>query len=351
MARSPIFSFLGKARMACDLILPRRRARTDESLARFVRRRLGREALERMAQPMIAGIYGADPEKLSLRATFPRFHRLEAEHGSVIRGLAAGARRAELSAEAGASGPRYSLFVSFDGGLQVLVDALVARLPQGTCRTSTRVDAIYPAVGGGWRLRFHGREEQVDAMILALPAHQAAELVGPFDARLGKRLEGIRYGYAATVCLAYRADQIEHPMDGAGFVLPSIERFRVLGCTFGHRKFPGRVPAGHVLLRAFHGDSARDVSDEDLVASTHGELNRLLAIRGEPLFSHVARWPHSMPHYEVGHLERIEVIWEALSAHRALGLAGNGYHGIGIPDCVHSGEQAAEAVLGRIAAA
>jgi oxygen-dependent protoporphyrinogen oxidase len=340
--------------MACDLFLPRRRGGTDESLAGFVRRRLGREALERMAQPMIAGIYGADPEKLSLLATFPRFHRLEAEHGSVIRGLLAGARQREHGAGSGepsASGPRYSLFVSFDGGLQVLIDALVARLPDGTCRTGTTVDAIYPAVGGGWRLRCQGREEQADAMILAVPTHRAAELIGPFDARLGKRLEEIRYGYAATVCLAYRADQIEHPMDGAGFVLPAIERFRVLGCTFGHRKFPGRVPAGHVLLRAFHGESARDLSDADLVDSTHSELDRLLTIRGRPLFSQVARWPHSMPHYEVGHLERVEVIWEALSAHRALGLAGNGYRGIGIPDCVHSGEQAAEAVLGKIAAA
>ena len=354
MVRTPIFSLLGKARMACDLFLPRRRKQTDESLAGFVRRRLGREALERMAQPMIAGIYGADPEKLSLLATFPRFHKLEAEHGSVIRGLLASARRQQHTAgggETGASGPRYSLFVSFDGGLQVLIDALVASLPAETCRTGTEVDAIYPAVGGGWRLRSQGRDEQADALILAVPTHRAAELIGPFDARLGKRLEEIRYGYAATVCLAYRAEQIEHAMDGAGFVLPAIEKFQVLGCTFGHRKFPGRVPAGHVMLRAFHGEAARPMSDEDLVASTHRELDRLLTIRGAPLFSQIARWPHSMPHYEVGHLERVDAIWEALSAHRAIGLAGNGYRGIGIPDCVRSGEQAAEAVLARLGAA
>jgi oxygen-dependent protoporphyrinogen oxidase len=355
MVRTPIFSLLGKARMACDLFLPRRRKQTDESLAGFVRRRLGREALERMAQPMIAGIYGADPEKLSLLATFPRFHKLEAEHGSVIRGLLANARRQQRAAGAGASpsgasGPRYSLFVSFDGGLQVLIDALVARLPAETCRTGTTVDAIYPAVGGGWRLRCQGREEHADAIILAAPTHRAAELIGPFDARLGKRLGEIRYGYAATVCLAYRANQIEHPMDGAGFVLPAIERFQMLGCTFGHRKFPGRVPDGHVLLRAFHGESAREVSDDDLVEATHRELDRLLTIRGKPLFSQIARWPHSMPHYEVGHLERVDAIWEALSAHRAIGLAGNGYRGIGLPDCVRSGEQAAEAVVERILA-
>jgi len=349
MLSTPIFSPLGKARMACDLILPRRRTKSDESLAGFVRRRLGREALERMAQPMIAGIYGADPEKLSLLATFPRFHRLEAEHGSVIRGLLASARRQRAGGGAtGASGPRYSLFVSFDGGLQVLIDALVARLPAGTCRTGTSVDAIYPGVGGGWRLRSRGRDEQADALILALPAHGAAELVGPFDARLGKRLEEIRYGYAATVCLAYRADQIGHAMDGAGFVLPAIERFQLLGCTFGHRKFPGRVPPDHVLLRAFHGESARQASDGDLVDSTRRELGRLLTIRGEPLFSQIARWPRSMPHYELGHLDRIDAIWEALSAHRAIALAGNGYRGIGVPDCVRSGEQAAETVLKAI---
>jgi oxygen-dependent protoporphyrinogen oxidase len=345
MVTTPIFSPLGKLRMACDLVLPRRRSNGDESLAGFVRRRLGREALERMAQPMIAGIYGADPERLSLLATFPRFHQLEAAHGSVIRGLLASARRRRQGGPAAAAGPRYSLFVSFDGGLQVLIDALSASLPPGACRTGAPVDAIYPSVGGGWRLRIGGAEEPADALILAVPAHAAAELVGPFDARLGQRIGTIAYGYAATVCLAYREDQVGHPMDGSGFVLPAVEGLGVLGCTFGHRKFPGRAPAGQVLLRAFHGDPARKLATAELVDATHRELRGLLRIDGEPLLSHVARWPLSMPHYEVGHLERVETIWEALSAHRGLALAGNGYRGVGIPDCIHSGEQAAEAVL------
>ena len=351
LASSGLFSLPGKVRMAMDVAIPRRRSRGDESLGAFVRRRLGREALVRIAQPMVAGIYGADPERLSLQATFPRFHEMEERYGSVIRALRAAARtrRAAAGGEGGTvSGARYSLFASFDGGLQVLTDALAARLPPGAARTGAVVDAIYPDPRGGWRLRRRGTDEAADALILAVPARAAAEMVGPFDARLGQKLGAIRYGSAATVSLAYREEEVTHPMDGVGFVVPAVEGRAVIGCTFVHRKYAGRAPDGQALLRAFHGAAALDLSDHDLVDRTHRELSGWLGLRGRPALSHVARWPDSMPHFEVGHLDRIGEIAEALRAHPGLALAGNGYRGIGIPDCVRSGEQAAEAVVRQL---
>jgi len=348
---SPIFTLGGKMRMGLDLVLPRRRSADDESLAAFVRRRLGREALERMGQPMVAGIYGADPEKLSLKATFPRFHQMEDEHRSVILALRAGIRKRRKLArgkETAASGARYSLFVAFDGGLQVLTDAIAARLPEGAARVGAPADAIYPMPGGGWKLRSRGQEEAADGIILAMPAHAAGELIGPFDAHLGRKIRKIPYGDSATVCLAYREEDVAHPLDGVGFVVPSVEGHSIIGCTFSHRKYAGRAPDGMVLLRAFHGTPSMGLSDDDLRERTHRELAGLLGLKAEPMLAHVARWPRSMAHYQVGHIDRVEGIWEALRAHPGLALAGNGYKGIGVPDCVHSGENAAEDLLKQL---
>ena len=349
LVRTPLFSWPGKLRMALDLVIPRRRSRADESLAAFVRRRLGREALERMAQPMIAGIYGADPEKLSLMATFPRFHEMERNHRSIILALRAGIRKRQAGTSRGeAGGPRYSLFATFDEGLQVLTDALAAHLHQGTARTGAPVDALYPSPGGGWRLRTAGREESMDGVILAVPAHQAGELVGTFDALLGRKLSGIPYGSSATVCLGYREQDVGHELDGAGFVIPASENCRIVGCTFAHRKYPNRAPAGHALLRAFHGEASADLPDDELLEATHRELQRFLGLRAEPMMTHVARWPRSMAQFEVGHLERIDEVWSDLRAHPGLALAGNGYRGVGVPDCVRSGERAAASVLRQL---
>ncbi|MGD8375151.1 MAG: protoporphyrinogen oxidase [Acidobacteriota bacterium] len=343
-----LFSIPGKLRMGLDLLIPRGAARADESLASFVRRRLGTEALERIAQPMVAGIYGADPEKLSLRATFPRFHEMEREHRSIILALRAGIRRRRRSAGGAASGARYSLFVAFDEGLQVLTDTLAGRLPEGVARTRAPVDAIYPSPEGTWRLRSNGTEETADALVLAVPAHRASELVGTFDAKLGQRLAAIPYGSSATVCLGYPEAAVGHPLDGVGFVVPAVEGQTIIGCTFSHRKYPGRAPAGHALFRAFHATPSLEHTDEELIDITHGELQGYLDLGEPPSMAHVARWPRSMAHFEVGHIDRVDRIWEALRAHPGLRLAGNAYRGIGIPDCIHSGETAAEEEMARL---
>lgn len=335
-----IFSPLGKARMALDLVLPRRKSDEDESVGSFVLRRLGREALDRMAQPMIGGIYGADPMELSLQATFPRFLEMERQYGSVIRGLWEGIRQRKAQA----SGARYGLFVTFDDGLQVLVDALVERLPQETVRTGTAVERLEPDAGG-WKIFTTNGTEKADAVILALPAHGSSKLMAPLDPGLAGRLRLIPYGASATVSLAYRESDVPHDMDGFGFVVPDVEGYSILGCTFCHRKYPGRAPKGIALLRSFHGNRTALSSPEELVASTRRDLQSLLGVRAEPLVVKTSRWPGSMPHYPVGHAALVADIEDKLSAHANLALAGNAYHGLGLPDCIHSGEIAAQQLL------
>ena len=337
---SSIFSPLGKARMALDLVLPRRKSEEDESVGSFVLRRLGREALERMAQPMIGGIYGADPMELSLQATFPRFLDMEREHGSVIRALWAGIRQRKAQA----SGARYGLFVTFDDGLQVLVDALLERLPPDTVRTGCAVERLQPDAGG-WKIITAEGTETADAVISALPAYRSSELMNAFDAGLAGRLREIPYGASATVSLAYREADVPHDMDGFGFVVPDVEGFSILGCTFCHRKYPGRAPQGIALLRSFHGSRTAMSSPDELVASTRKDLELLLGVRAQPLVVHTSRWPGSMPHYPVGHAALVADIEAKLAAHPNLALAGNAYHGLGLPDCIRSGEVAAQDIL------
>lgn len=340
-----VFSPLGKIRMAMDLVIPRAASAGDESVASFVRRRLGSEALERMAQPMIGGIYAADPAELSLRATFPRFLQMEEEHGSVIRGLlATGRRRAAIEGAREASGPRYGLFVSFDGGLRVLPDTLAASLPEGTSRTEVRVTRVSRIDAGRWRVEATGvpTPEDYDAVILALPAFDAAGPVRAIDAEMADLLGSIPYGSAATVSLAFREQDVEHPLDGFGCVIPAIEELSLIGCTFTHRKYARRAPQGHALIRAFWGDASAGLTDSEIVGRTLSDLRTVLGVRGAPLLSHLVRHHRSMPRYAVGHLDLVDRIEDRLRRHPGLALAGNAYRGVGIPDCVRSGEAAAE---------
>ncbi|MBA3240451.1 MAG: protoporphyrinogen oxidase, partial [Acidobacteria bacterium] len=255
---SNIFTWRGKARMAFDLFLPRRIAADgadDESLAEFVRRRLGREALERMAQPMVGGIYTADPEHLSLRATMPRFLDMEREHRSLILAMWKAARRQKSAGRRaeGASGARYGLFLSFDAGMQLLSDTLAARLPTDAVRLDTKVLSIALEQGGRrWLVRTaEGASILADGVVLALPAYAAARLLRDADSTLADELDAIPYASTATVNLAYRRADIPHPLGGFGFVVPFVERRATLACTFSSIKFAGRAPDGHALLRAF----------------------------------------------------------------------------------------------------
>ena len=354
-----IFTWRGKARMALDLLLPRRtgaNGRDDESLAAFVRRRLGREALERMAQPMVGGIYTADPEVLSLRATMPRFLEMERRDRSLILSMWKAGRRANEAARhgRGASGARYSLFLSFDEGVQVLTDALAARLPEGAVRLNTKVASLSPRPGARrWSLTTDAGETlEADAVCLALPAYASARLLRETDDGLADELDAIPYASTATVNLAYRREDIPHPLDGFGFVVPFVERRATLACTFSSVKFPSRAPAGRALLRAFVGGALQpemfELDEGRMVEAVRRDLRDLLGVEAAPLFAHVERWPRSMAQYHLGHSARVARVRELASRLPTLALCGNAFEGAGLPDCVRGGESAAASILEQL---
>lgn len=345
---SHLFSWPGKLRMALDLVLPRGTPRSDESLGSFVTRRLGREALERVAQPLVGGIYTADPDTLSLAATMPRFLEMERTRRSLIWAMWSQQRRVPVAGRA-TSGARWSLFVSVDDGMLSLVDALARRLPEGVVRLGRTVVGLRREQA--WTLELAGGDSvDADAVVFASPAHQTARCCAELDPGLAAELRGIPYASSATVSLAYRSAQIPRPLDGFGFVVPLVEARSIVACTYSSVKYPGRAPDGYVLLRAFVGGAVQqalfDQDDAAMAASVRGELRELLGITSEPVLTRIHRHPNAMPQYHVGHLDRMRRIETALSRHPGLAVAGNAYRGVGIPDCIHSGELAAEAVWG-----
>jgi oxygen-dependent protoporphyrinogen oxidase len=349
---SPLFSIRGKLRMGLEPLIPVRRDASDESLAAFVTRRLGREVLDRVAQPLAGGIYTADPESLSLMATMPRFIEMERRYGSLYKGLRAASRSIPVQSK-GTSGARWSLFLSFRGGMRAIVDTLAASL--GECvRMRTAVTALArpgsESDGGEWRVEMaDGVRFDADALIVATPAYDAARLLMPHDAELACLLGEVRYSSAASVNLAYRAADIPRLPESFGFVVPVKERRKIIACTFSSVKFAHRAPDGTVLMRTFLGGALQSemmaLEDSALVAAAREEIAALLGVRAEPVLTHVQRWPEQMPQYSLGHLDRVARIERRSSALPGLALAGAAYRGVGIPDCVHSGEQAAEAVL------
>lgn len=346
--RSRILSPRAKARALLDLVLPRGPRRDDESLASFVERRFGRELLDRLAQPLVSGIYGADAESLSLRATMPRFLDFEAAHRSVILGLRRG--QASRPEGRGESGARYGLFASFRRGMQMLPDAVTKALG-GRVRVGAEVRQV-TREGDGYRLAFDGDARVFDAVIFAVPAYRSASLLGAFDAELASLLEGIGYGSAATTTFIWPRKAIPHPLDASGFIVPIVEKRAILASTFASLKWPGRAPEDQVIVRIFHGGPGSEhlvgQSDDALLADARRELALLMGITAEPTEVRVDRFLRAMPRYEVGHLDRVATIEGRMRAFPRLALAGNAYRGVGIPDAVRSGQVAAEEVVAAL---
>ena len=351
MVTSSLFSWTGKVRCALDLVLPRGPANEDESLGVFVRRRFGGEVLERVVQPLIGGIYAGDPDTLSLKATIPRFLEMERRHRSVIKAMVAQRRKAAGGGSGGSagSGARYGALNSFDRGMETIVQALVRKLPVDTMHPRTEVMSLNRD-GRRWRLDCSdGRRFDADSVILALPARNAANLLLETDRDLYGELAGIPHASSAVMNLVYHRSDVPHPLDCFGFVVPDVEERKIIACTFSSVKFPNRAPEGLVLLRAFVAGARQqdllDVDDEEMFRNVREELNDLMGIEAAPRHIALARYPDAMPQYLVGHGRRMERIESLLERHTGLALAGNAYGGVGLPDCVHSGEQAAERVL------
>ncbi len=347
---SPLFSLAGKLRIALEYVLPRGSPQTDESLAHFVRRRFGREALERLVQPLVGGIYTSDPEKLSLRATMPRFLEMEREHGSLIRALLR--QRRKNDTDSPASGARYGLFATLAGGISELVDALAARVERDArVHFETEVKGLTPETDGrGFMLELpFGAKESFDAVVLAIPAFRAGPAIAGFAPRAAEALAHIEYASTAIIVSGHKLADIRHPLDAFGLVIPAIENREILAVSFTSRKFPDRAPAGCVQLRTFVGGAMQpqlmELSDAELTVLVARELESILGVTGKPDFTIVSRWMRSMPQYHVGHLDLVATIDRELASFPKLALAGNAYHGVGIPDCIHSGELAAERVF------
>jgi oxygen-dependent protoporphyrinogen oxidase len=349
---TPILSWQGKLRFLMDLAIPRRDEESEESLAAFVRRRLGREALDRLVQPLVAGIYTADPNDLSLKATLPQFLAMEREHGSLIK---AGWRQARNPEGRGidrkASGARYGMFVTLADGMDTLPKTLAQALPEGTVRTNTAVrrlsrnEPISP-----WLIELlDGPSIEADAVIIASEAHAAARLLDSQDPLLALQLRAIPYASSLIVNIAYRRDQISHPLDGFGAVVPAIENRSILAVSFLSVKFPNRAPAGSVLLRVFIGGATHpeqfDLDDQAIGDLVRSELGSLIGATGEPIFSVIGRHPRSMPQYNLGHLDRVATIRRHLSKYSRLYLAGIAYDGVGIPDCIQAAERTADSLV------
>ena len=345
---SPILSWTGKLRLACEPLIPGKKheSNLDESLASFASRRLGRETFQRIVQPLVSGIYTADPEQLSMRATLPQFIEQESKHGSLWRA----AQRAPATEEDSESGARYSLFVAPKGGMQQLVNSLVAQLRKASCRTSHPIASI-SRTEAGWELHNEAGQSQgcFQAVVNTLPAHFAAESLRDSFPDLTNELQQIPYAGASVVCLGVREDQIERPINGFGFVVPSIEGRRLIAASFASYKFPNRAPKGMILIRVFVGGALQpelaNASDDELVRMVHEELSDLVGLKGNAELVQIARWERRMPQYHLGHLDRVDRIVQLVSKLPGLELAGAAYRGVGIPQCIKQGEQAAERAI------
>lgn len=351
--KSPLFSTAGKLRIALEPFIPRRTSDTDESLASFVTRRLGREVLDRVAQALAAGIYTADPERLSIAATMPRFVEMERRYGSVIKGLRA-AEQARAAKSAEVSGARWGLFQSFNNGMAALSETLVARLG-GSIRKAAEVVAISRS-GERWQLAIAGGEPiEADAVICAAPAFSASRILSALAPTAAELLSRISYASAATVNLTFRESDFPRPPEAFGFVVPACEHRRIIAGSFSSFKFEGRAPSGAILVRAFVGgvmqQSMMHLSDDEIVDAVRDEFRALLGVDAAPHIAEIRRWPDSMPQYEVGHLDRVAEIERLVAAIPALAIAGAAYRGVGIPDCVRGGEQAADAIFSTISPA
>jgi oxygen-dependent protoporphyrinogen oxidase len=342
---SPILSFYGKIRVLLELLIPKSKNVGDESLKSFVTRRFGKELFENIAQPLIGGIYTSDPQRLSMKSAVPNIHNLEHKYGSVIKGF-----MNEYSSNQ-ESGARYSQFVTLKDGMQTLVDAITSKIPDESIVVNQQVIEI-SKFKNKWRVKTDkDKEYKTDGIILATHSYASAKILKSLDPRLSDELSKIEFASSAIAILVYKREDIRSKINGFGFVVPTKENLNVIACSFSSEKFEGRAPSDLVLLRCFVGGALNEDflknDDQEIISTVKDELKKILKINTEPEFTHLKRYPNSMPQYNVGHSEILSNINKLMSKYSDLELAGNSYEGVGIPDCIRSGEMAAENIVNQ----
>ena len=332
LVSTPLFGWDAKLRMAMEPLVPKKdwRDGDDESIAAFFTRRFGEELTDRLAAPLLGGIFAGDASELSIRAAFPQLVEMERQHGSLVRAM----QRAPSRGKGG------SIFASLHGGMHRLVERLEESLQNTHIRTSAPVRTLQRH-GARWGVG----GETFDQVVLTAPAFALSDVVRALDGELADRFAELRYASTATVLLGFLRADVVHPLDATGFLVPRSLGRPLLACTFASSKWPHRAPPGHALLRAFFDERALDRSDDDLAALARDELVRFLGPLGEPRLTRVFRHSRASPQPMLGHIERMQKIRSRLERNAGLHLAGNGYDGSGIPDCIKQADRAARAVV------
>lgn len=345
LLKSNLISWPGKIRMGLELFVPRRKDHKDESLAEFVTRRLGKECLEKIAEPLVAGIHTSNPDNMSVLSTFPRFVEMEKKSGSLIKGMIEAMKRMPPPDH---SAPKMTYFMSLKGGMQELVQGCAAYIGEERIKTGKTVVSVVKR-GASYRLAFaDGTTADFDAVVLSTPSYVSRDILRPTDEELCQCLSAIEWSSSATVSLAFRRDEIKKPLRGFGFIVPRVENRRINACTWSSVKWSHRAPEDAILIRSFigggHHEELVSLGDGELLTIVREELKEIAGIEAEPVFNKIYRWFRGMPKYTVGHLERIAAIEESLKRHPGLFLIGCSYRGIGLGDCAKSGFDAAAGI-------
>ena len=351
-ATTSLFSWFGKIRMGMDLIIPKKKNTEDESLTSFVERRLGNEALKRMAEPMLAGIYGSDPKTMSIKSTFPLFFETEQKYRSLILGMLARKREMMSASKRGPARP-YSMFMTLKSGLGEIVETILEKSPNINFKSGVKIRSVSSEKSNGevkWKVvPEEGESLFFDSVIVAPPANITANLLDGCAPDLSSLLRKIPYVSTAAVTLAYRKEGFSHPLKGFGFLSPRSEGFNISACTWTSSKYPGRAPDGFVLLRCYMGGALSEglieKEPEELAELVQGDLRSIMGITEKPVFCRVYKNKKANVQYLVGHQNLVASINEEVSKFSGLFLSGSAYTGIGIPDCIRNGNMAAEATL------
>ncbi|HAP67105.1 MAG TPA: protoporphyrinogen oxidase [Nitrospinae bacterium] len=345
LLKSDLFSLAGKLRMGMELFIPKRKSGGDESLSEFVRRRLGQEIVERVAEPLVAGVHAENPDAMSIKSRFPRFVQMEEEYGSLIKGMLA-KRKIMLNSESGK--PKWTMFMTLKNGLDELPLTIVKALKMTTIITNKEVSEINKV--SGYKIYLKNRDTiDADVVIFATPSYETGRLLRGLNSSISDQLDTIPYVSTATISLAYKKDSILHPMNGFGFLVPRVENRRIMGASWVSRKFSYRTPDDSILIRCFIGGSRNEelvfLDDKDMLKMIREELRDVMGISAEPILTRIYRWEKAMPQYIIGHDERVSRIEQSISKYPDMFVTGSAYRGGGISECIKNAQLTAESVL------